>query len=130
MILSLSFIVRALDPEYSSHFCFVVSSSIASVRFLSLRSLSTALAFRVSVHLGSLRVCRVLLVHCVRRLALRCHVDCLLAPKYCARFAAHTSDPFSLRHGYGLCVHAVVSWPLFAFCLSVRLRFGFVCKKA
>ena len=97
MLLSLSFIVCAFGLEYCYHFCFVVSSSLASVRFLSLRSRSRALAFRVSVHISSLRVCRVLLVQCVGRLALRCHVDCLLAPKYCARFAAQTSDPFLPR---------------------------------
>ena len=36
-------------------------------------------------------------MHCVRRLALRCHVDCMLAPKYCVRFAAQTSSPFLPR---------------------------------
>ena len=90
-LLSLSLIVRALGPEPRSHL-FCVFYFIARVRFLSLRLLSRAFAFRFSMHLVSLHVCPVLLVHCMRRLALRCHDGCLLAPKYCARFAAQMND--------------------------------------
>ena len=77
--------------------CIVFFYFIAPARFLLLRLLSRAFAFRFSMHLVSLHVCRVLLVHCVRRLALRCHVDCMLAPKYCVRFAAQTNDLFLPR---------------------------------
>ncbi len=84
----------ALGSDSRCHFWFVFSPSLAPVRVFSLRSLSRAIAFRFSVHVVSLHVRRVLLVHCVRHLAHRCHVGCLLVPRYCARFAVQTSDPF------------------------------------